>query len=112
MVANRAGNVRLRSKAYSDLGFAYRQMGEPLQAKQAFEQSLQVMPNQPMLMVMLGLIAQKNGDLAEAVRQYTTPRRCSTPTLSTCCWRRRCGKKDAWMRPTSPSSARRVSRPI
>ncbi len=71
MVANRAGNVRLRSKAYSDLGFAYRQMGEPLQAKQAFEQSLQVMPNQPMLMVMLGLIAQKNGDLAEAVRQYT-----------------------------------------
>ena len=70
-VALGASNVRQRAKAYSDMGTCYGQMGEPMKAKQCFEQSLQLAPSQPTLMVMLGLIAQKNGDLPEAVRQYS-----------------------------------------
>jgi len=70
-VALGATNVRQRAKAYSDMGSCYGQMGEPMKAKQCFEQSLQLVPGQATLMVMLGLIAQKNGDLPEAVRQYS-----------------------------------------
>jgi tetratricopeptide (TPR) repeat protein len=70
-VALGASNVRQRAKAYSDMGTCYGQMGEPTKAKQCFEQSLQLVPSQPTLMVMLGLIAQKNGNLPEAVRQYS-----------------------------------------
>jgi Tfp pilus assembly protein PilF len=70
VVALRAGYPSLRAKAYQDLGGAYRQLGDLDKAKQYFETSLQLLPDQPGVMVMLGLIAQKNGDLAEAVRQY------------------------------------------
>jgi tetratricopeptide (TPR) repeat protein len=69
-VASHATKVRLRAQANTELGMVYRQMGQPMKAKQCFETSLQLVPNQPMLMAMLGVIAQKNGDLPEAVRQY------------------------------------------
>ena len=70
-VALGATHARQRAKAYSDMGSCYGQMGNPMKAKQCFEQSLELVPSQPTLMVMLGLIAQKNGDLPEAVRQYS-----------------------------------------
>ena len=72
MVALRASKPSQRAAAYNDLGTAYRQTGDLLKAKEAFEQSLRLVPSQPMLMVTLGLIAQKNGDLPEAVRQYSS----------------------------------------
>ena len=72
MVALRASKPSQRASAYNDLGTAYRQTGDLLRAKEAFEQSLRLVPSQPMLMVTLGLIAQKNGDLPEAVRQYSS----------------------------------------
>ncbi len=71
LVAQRATDADLRAKAYSDLGAAYYQMGDATKARQSIETSLQLEPNQPMLLVRLGLIAQKNGDLPEAVRQYS-----------------------------------------
>ena len=57
----------------SNLGSAYRQMGESMKAKRCYEISLQLVPDRPMAMAMigLGLIAQKDGDLPEAVRQYS-----------------------------------------
>ena len=72
MVALRAPKPSQRAAAYNDLGTAYRQAGDLPKAKQALEQSLRLVPSQPMLMVTLGLIAQKNGDLPEAVRQYSS----------------------------------------
>jgi uncharacterized protein HemY len=45
-------------------------MGQLRNATQCLETSLRLVPNQPNLMAMLGVIAQKNGDLPEAVRQY------------------------------------------
>ena len=75
MVALHAGDVGLRATAYGNLGSAYRQMGESMKAKHCYEISLQLAPDRPMAMAMamigLGLIAQKDGDLPEAIRQYS-----------------------------------------
>ncbi len=71
MVARHAGDVGMRATAYSSLGFAYRGMGQPVQAKQCFETALQLAPDRARAMVGLGLIAQENGDLAEAIRLYS-----------------------------------------
>ena len=69
-VDNAAG-VAVRALAYYNLGSIYRQTGEPMQAKQYFEMASQVDPDQPMPMIELGLIAQSNQNLPEAVRQYS-----------------------------------------
>ena len=73
MVAQHAGDVNLRATAYGNLGSAYRQIGELAKAKQCFETALRLTPDRPMAMAMigLGLIAQKTGDPAEAVREYS-----------------------------------------
>ena len=77
MVAIHAADVGLRATAYGNLGSAYRQMGESMKAKECYEISLQLAPGgpmapmAPMAMIGLGLIAQKDGDLPEAVRQYS-----------------------------------------
>jgi tetratricopeptide (TPR) repeat protein len=71
MVARSTNNTGLRASAYGKLGFAYRRMGELIEAKQYFEMALQLAPDHFMAMIGLGLIAQKNGDLPEAVRQYS-----------------------------------------
>jgi protein O-mannosyl-transferase len=72
MVASYAADPTLRATAYGNLGSAYRQLGDPAKAKQCFEEAIRLQPDRPMPMVMigLGLIAQKNGDPAEAVREY------------------------------------------
>jgi len=71
MVALHAGDVNLRATAYGNLGSAYRQAGELMKAKQCFETALQLAPDRPMAMIGLGLIAERNGDPSEAVRQYS-----------------------------------------
>jgi len=70
MVARRAADVRTRATGYNRLGLAYRQMGESMKAKQCFETALQLAPDRARAMTGLGLLAQDNGDLPEAVRQY------------------------------------------
>jgi tetratricopeptide (TPR) repeat protein len=69
-VAVHATRPRLIAQANTELGAVYLQMGQLRNAKQCLETSLRLVPNQPNLMAMLGVIAQKNGDLPEAVRQY------------------------------------------
>jgi tetratricopeptide (TPR) repeat protein len=71
LVARYTANAVLRAEAYGNLGSAYRQMGESKKAKQYFETALQLAPEQTMAMIGLGLISQKEGDLPEAVRQYS-----------------------------------------
>jgi protein O-mannosyl-transferase len=71
IVALHAGDLELRAAAYGNLGSIYRLMGDLTRAKQDFEIALQLWPQQTMSMVGLGLIAQQNGDLPEAVRQYS-----------------------------------------
>jgi tetratricopeptide (TPR) repeat protein len=71
VVALYTGDAELRAAAYGNMGSVYRQMGDSKKAKQYFEIALQQWPEQTMSMVGLGLIAQKNGDLPEAIRQYS-----------------------------------------
>jgi len=71
MVARRGADVDTRATGYDRLGFAYRQMGVTTKAKQCFETALQLAPDRARAMTGLGLIAQENGDLAEAIRQYS-----------------------------------------
>jgi tetratricopeptide (TPR) repeat protein len=71
MVARHAADLGMRATAYSSLGFAYRGMGQATKAKQCFETALQLEPDWARAMTGLGLIAQENGDLTEAIRQYS-----------------------------------------
>ena len=61
----------LRATALFNLGHAYRQVGDLARAKQYFEMTLQMAPNEATAMVGLGLIAEANGDPAEAVREFS-----------------------------------------
>jgi tetratricopeptide (TPR) repeat protein len=71
MVARQAADVGMRATAFNGLGFAYRGMGQPMKAKQCFETALQLEPDWARSMTGLGLIAKENGDLEEAIRQYS-----------------------------------------
>jgi tetratricopeptide (TPR) repeat protein len=71
MVARYAADTSLRATAYGNLGSAYRQLGDSARAKQNYEAALQLDPEHAMAMVGLGLIAERNGDLHESVRQYS-----------------------------------------
>ncbi len=70
MVVDHAHDVSIRATAYGNLGFVYRQMGESAKAKQCFEAALRLAPGRPRAMIGLGLLAEKNGDLPEAIRWY------------------------------------------
>ena len=70
------------------------------------------MPDQPAVMVRLGVMAQNNGELGEAVRQYCAPWRCSIATLRACCWRRLYGRRGGWREADAVFRARRGSRQI
>ena len=61
----------MRATALFNLGHAHRQMGDLPQAKHYFEMTLQMAPNEATAMVGLGLIAEANGDSAEAVREFS-----------------------------------------
>ncbi len=71
MVARHAADLGMRASAYGSLGFAYRGMGQATKAKQCFETALQLEPEWARAMTGLGLIAQENGDMTEAIRQYS-----------------------------------------
>jgi tetratricopeptide (TPR) repeat protein len=70
-VAQHALDIELRATAYGNLGSAYRQAGQLGAAKQCYDTALQLTPKRTMAMIGLGLMAQSNGDLTEAVRQYS-----------------------------------------
>jgi protein O-mannosyl-transferase len=61
---------RLRSKAQGNAGSAYRHLGDPVRAKQNYEEALQLSPDQGTSWIGLGLLAQRSGDLPAAVDQY------------------------------------------
>ena len=71
LVIRRAGDMGMRVTAYGSLGFVYRQMGRSSEAKQCFETALQLAPDRVRARIGLGLLAQDNGDLASATRQFS-----------------------------------------
>ncbi|MFZ1919847.1 MAG: tetratricopeptide repeat protein [Terriglobales bacterium] len=70
-IASGSASAGGRAKAYADLGFIYQHLGKSMKAKQAFEASLQLSPDTAFIMVALGVVDEQNGDLPEAVQQYS-----------------------------------------
>jgi len=71
IVAKQATEPGLRTTAYTNLGFVYRQTGQVNDSTQSFEAALRISPNSSKAMLGLGLIAQGRGDLGEAIRMYS-----------------------------------------
>ncbi|MDR3762857.1 MAG: tetratricopeptide repeat protein [Acidobacteriota bacterium] len=63
-------NSALRAEAFSDLGSAYRQLGDLEQARQCYEAALELDPKLANAFFGLAVIAHKQGKLDVAVRQY------------------------------------------
>ena len=69
-VIQHAETPDVRAEAFAGLGSAYRQLGELDQARQCFEVSLELMPNQPRPLFGLGLIAHQTGHIDAAIPLY------------------------------------------
>jgi len=61
---------RYRATAFSDLGYAYRDLGDAARAKQSFAAAVALRPRTLRAWLGLGLVSQKSGDYAEAVKAY------------------------------------------
>jgi protein O-mannosyl-transferase len=61
----------LQVNAYTNLGGAYRRIGDPSHAKASYEAALGLAPKSPTALIGMGLLAQSRGDLPEAVREYS-----------------------------------------
>ena len=68
--AEMARNRRTKSRAYNNLGYAYKDAGELAQARTSFELSVQADPEFSGAWISLGLIAQRMGDLPSAISAY------------------------------------------
>lgn len=66
-----ATDPETRAIALSNMGSAYLDMKDLDHAQQSFEKALQADPNNVPALIGTGLIAQKNGDLPLAIREYT-----------------------------------------
>ena len=56
----------LLAQTYANLGAAYRELGDDERAQSSYKQALQYNPNQFNAWLGLGLLAQKQGNFAEA----------------------------------------------
>ena len=63
-------DVRLRTSAYTDLGYCYRQTGDRARARQSFQEATSLSPGAFRAWVGLGLLAHDSGNLAEAIHDY------------------------------------------
>ncbi len=61
---------RYRAIAFSDLGYAYRELGDSARARESFTAAVALRPRTLRAWLGLGLVAQKSGDYPEAVSDY------------------------------------------
>jgi len=61
----------LRANASSNLGSVYRSLGNYALAKENYEAALRLTPDNALALVGLGLLAQRTGDFAQAVNEYS-----------------------------------------
>jgi len=80
MVALRASKPSQRAAAYNDLGTPIGKRGSAA-GERGFRTILRLVPSQPMLMVTLGLIAQKNATCRRPSANTRAPLNCSTATF-------------------------------
>lgn len=70
-VLNLTSEPRLKATVLSNLGAAYSRMRDYPHAKKSFEEALALDPQRVQAITGLGLLAQRSGDLHEAIEQYS-----------------------------------------
>jgi len=71
MVLRFTRDTGLQANAYTNLGGAYRKIGDPSHAKASYEAALGLAPQNSTALMGMGLLAQSRGDLPEAIREYS-----------------------------------------
>ena len=71
MVLRFTRDTGLQANAYTNLGGAYRKIGDPSHAKASYEAALGLAPQNPTALMGMGLLAQSRGDFPEAIREYS-----------------------------------------
>ena len=66
-----ARNPKTKARAYNNLGYAYKDIGDFLSARDSFQKSVQADPLYSGAWISLGLMAQRTGDLPLAVSAYS-----------------------------------------
>jgi tetratricopeptide (TPR) repeat protein len=69
-VAEHGNGAHIRAKAYANMGFAYRQLGDPAKAKDAFQKSLELDPDKPPVMLQVGVLEESGGNPEAAIPLY------------------------------------------
>ena len=64
-------NAQSRAQAFSNMGFAYRDLKDYAQARANFQQAVNINPNDARSWMGLAIMAQKSGDLNTAIQAYT-----------------------------------------
>lgn len=64
-------DARLRASALSNLGSAYRSLGDYPNARKSYESALQLRPDDAFNLIGLGITNQKTGDLDRAIEYYS-----------------------------------------
>jgi len=68
-VSHSDADSKLRAAAWTQTGSAYVQMGDFVQAKKSYENSLQQNPNDPLALVGSAMLAERDGNFSQAVTQ-------------------------------------------
>ena len=71
MVLRFTPDTGLHANAYTNLGGAYRKIGDPSHAKASYEAALGLAPQNSTALMGMGLLAQSRGDFTEAIREYS-----------------------------------------
>ncbi|PYX50713.1 MAG: hypothetical protein DMG79_05080 [Acidobacteria bacterium] len=74
---------KLRATTYENLGTAYQQLGEDAEARGALEQTLRLNPNQPKAWLGLGMLAEKQGNVGEEIKDFSISVQLQ-PTAESC----------------------------
>ena len=71
LVVNNTRDPRLRATAFSDMGYAYKEIGDPVHAAASFQAAVSLRPRNLRAWLGLGLMAEKFGNYPEAVNAYS-----------------------------------------
>ena len=66
-----SSDTAMQADAFSNMGAAYQQLHDYTRAKANFAEALRLDPNKAAALVGMGLLAQKSGDLEQAIAQYS-----------------------------------------
>jgi tetratricopeptide (TPR) repeat protein len=64
-------NAPTRAQAFSNMGLAYRELGDYAHARESFQEAVGLNPSDGRAWLGLGIMAQRSGDLSTAIEAYS-----------------------------------------